>query len=63
MMAYFKWAFLGVIFLVATTVSSAQQTTVSPAQQKFPLTPGEWVITVSGATQNHAAYGCSLLPE
>jgi len=42
-MTFFKWAFLSVIVLIATTVSSAQQ--------KFPLTPGEWTITAPSTTQ------------
>jgi hypothetical protein len=41
-MTFFKWAFLGVIALMATAVSSAQQ--------NFPLRPGEWLVTTPGAT-------------
>ncbi|MGP8268943.1 MAG: DUF3617 domain-containing protein [Terracidiphilus sp.] len=51
MMAYFKWAFLGLIVLIATAISSAQQTTAPPAQQKFLLTPGEWIVTAPSTAQ------------
>ncbi|MGA2634648.1 MAG: DUF3617 family protein [Terracidiphilus sp.] len=51
MMTYFKWAFLGLIVLMATAISSAQQTTASPVQQKFPLTPGEWIVTAPSTGQ------------
>jgi len=50
-MTYFKWAFLGLIVLMATAESSAQQAMVPPAQQKFPLTPGEWIVTAPGTAQ------------
>ena len=43
MTAFFKFTFLGVIVLLATTVSSAQQ--------KFPLTPGEWTLTGPNTAQ------------
>ena len=43
MITSFKWAFLGVIVLLAATASSAQQ--------KFPLTPGEWIVTGLGTAQ------------
>ena len=42
MMTSFKWVFQGVIVLIAATASSAQQ--------KFPLTPGEWIVTGPGTT-------------
>jgi len=43
-MAFLKWALLGVILLMATAVSSAQQ--------KFPLQSGEWEATTPGSTPN-----------
>jgi hypothetical protein len=46
MMTYFKWALLGVIVLMATAASSAQQ--------KFPLTPGEWVVTAPNTVQGQS---------
>lgn len=40
---YSKCAFLGAVVLLATTVSSAQH--------KFPLTPGEWTVTTPNTAQ------------
>ena len=45
-MTFCKWALLGVIVLAATAVSSAQQ--------KFPLRPGEWVVSTASTTPNQA---------
>src|SRR5271157_3220747 len=41
-MTFLKWAALGVIVLMALAVS--------PAQQKFPLMPGEWEATTPSAS-------------
>lgn len=43
-MTFLKWTALGIFAFMATAVSSAQQ--------KFPLRPGEWEVTVSPSAPN-----------
>jgi hypothetical protein len=47
MTTFFKWAFLGLIVLMATAVSSAQT--------KFPLLSGEWTVTTPDPTSSSKA--------
>jgi hypothetical protein len=47
MTTFFKWAFLGLIVLMATAVSSAQT--------KFPLHSGEWTVTTPDPTSSSKA--------